>query len=140
MTEGASVGAAAQALLQSGSDQGLTGAVGTAPAGADADARFAAAMDQARERRAAAPATEAAVEPVNPTMQGVFDKLSGLDAQAKGLADEAKAAEASGGEFSPGEMVMLSVKAHEFMFNAQITSNMANRTSDGLSQLFRQQS
>ena len=134
MTEGALPGVAAQTLLQEGAPGGP---VSAAPG---ADARFAAAMDQARERQAAAPATEAAIEPANPAMQGVFDKLSGLDAQAKGLADEAKAAQASGGEFTPGEMVMLSVKAQEFMFNAQITSNMANRTSDGISQLFRQQS
>jgi len=40
---------------------------------------------------------------------------------------------------TPGEMVMLSVKCHEFMFHCQLTSNAANRTSDGLQQLFRQQ-
>ena len=41
---------------------------------------------------------------------------------------------------SPGEMVMLTVRCQEFMFHCQLTSNIANRTSDGLQQLFRQQS
>jgi hypothetical protein len=36
-------------------------------------------------------------------------------------------------------MIGLTVQCHEFMFNCQLTSNIANRTSDGLQQLFRQQ-
>jgi hypothetical protein len=36
-------------------------------------------------------------------------------------------------------MVMLTVKSHEFLFHSQLTANVANRTSDGLQQLFRQQ-
>jgi hypothetical protein len=36
-------------------------------------------------------------------------------------------------------MIMLSVRCQEFMFHCQLTSNVANRTSDGLQQLFRQQ-
>ena len=144
MTDAASLGAAAQSLLaqaagaQSAGAGQEAGVVGTANAGADA--RFAAAMDQARSQAAAPLATVDAVEAPNAAVKGVFDKLSSLDTQAKSLADEAKAAEASGGEFTPGEMVQLSVRAHEFMFNAQLTSNMANRTSDGLQQLFKQQS
>ncbi len=37
-------------------------------------------------------------------------------------------------------MLNLTVKCHEFMFHAELTSNVANRTSDGVQQLFRQQS
>jgi hypothetical protein len=36
-------------------------------------------------------------------------------------------------------MVMLTVKCHEFLFHSQLTANVANRASDGLQQLFRQQ-
>ena len=142
MTDAASLGAAAQSLLAQGAQAAEAGgSVGVVPAEqAGADARFAAAMDNARTQAAQPLATAEAVSPVNPTMQGVFDKLSSLDTQAKGLAEEARAAELSGGTMTPGEVVQLSVRAHEFMFNAQLTSNMANRTSDGLSQLFRQQS
>jgi hypothetical protein len=41
---------------------------------------------------------------------------------------------------SPSMMVNLSVRAQEFMFHCQLTSNIANRASDGVAQLFRQQS
>lgn len=148
MTEGASLGAAAQSLLSSssaGAGQDAGGVTAASPGqSGGADARFAAAMDhaqsQARTQAAAPLATAQAVEAPNAAMKGVFDKLSNLDGQAKNLADEAQAAQASGQEMTPGEMVQLSMRAHEFMFNAQLTSNMANRTSDGLQQLFRQQS
>ena len=45
----------------------------------------------------------------------------------------------AGTDLTPGEMVMLTVKCHEFMFHSQLTANVANRASDGLQQLFRQQ-
>ena len=148
------MGAAARSLPGQAQE---AGAVGAAPAqgtvqgvgqSAGADARFAQSMDRAVDRamdgarvQSAAPlATPQAVEAPNGAMKGVFDKLSSLDGQAKSLADEARAAQASGQEMTPGEMVQLSMRAHEFMFNAQLTSNMANRTSDGLQQLFKQQS
>ena len=139
MSEASGLGAAAQAFAQQGQEVGGVAATPSAEA-AGADARFAAAMDQARSQAAAPLAGPAAVEAPNAAMKGVFDKLSSLDGQAKNLADEAKAAQASGNEMTPGEMVQLSMRAHEFMFNAQLTSNMANRTSDGLQQLFKQQS
>ena len=49
------------------------------------------------------------------------------------------AAQAAGRDMSPSEMVQLTVRCQEFMFHCQLTSNIANRTSDGLQQLFRQQ-
>lgn len=145
MTEAASLGAMAQSLLAQGQEAGGVADAAAASGGAGgADARFAAAMDhaqsQARSQAAAPLATPQAVEAPNAAMKGVFDKLSSLDGQAKNLADEAQAAQASGQGMTPGEMVQLSMRAHEFMFNAQLTSNMANRTSDGLQQLFKQQS
>ena len=138
MTDG--VSAAAQvAAAASGGDQAQPEPPGGQAPGAEA--RFDAAMDRAREQAAAPLASEtAAADAVAPAVKGVFDRLAAIDGRAQRLADEAKAAEMSGSEFTPGEMVMLSVRAHEFMFHAQLTSNMANRTSDGLQQLFRQQS
>lgn len=101
---------------------------------------FEEALGRAEQRFAAQPpGAYANAEPSAP-LRTVVDKLSSIDGQAKSLADDAQKAVASGGDFSPGEMVMLSVRAHEFMFHAQLTSNMANRSSDGLQQLFRQQS
>jgi hypothetical protein len=40
---------------------------------------------------------------------------------------------------SPADMVMLTMRVQEFSFHCQLTSNIANRTADGLQQLFRQQ-
>ena len=59
---------------------------------------------------------------------------------ALGMAPPGGAAQASGSEMTPGEVVDLTMKCHEFMFHCQLTSNIANRTSDGIQQLFRQQS
>ena len=134
MTDGSGLASVLQASF---SVQGPQEAV---PQGAEvAQARFQAAMDQARETTAQPLATN---DPnaVAPAVKGVLDRLAAVDGRAQRLAEDAKAAELSGSEFTPGEMVMLSVRAHEFMFHAQLTSNMANRTSDGLQQLFRQQS
>lgn len=55
------------------------------------------------------------------------------------LSSLAQAAYDEGRALTPSEMVLLTVKCHEFMFHCQLTSNVANRTSDGLQQLFRQQ-
>lgn len=71
------------------------------------------------------------------TMMGALEQVNG---QASDLSAMAQQAENSGAGMTPGEMVMMTVRCHEFMFNCQLTSNMANRTSDGLQQLFRQQS
>ncbi|MBK1969664.1 MULTISPECIES: hypothetical protein [Brevundimonas] len=84
-----------------------------------------------------APAAPAEPNGVMKTMMGALEQVNG---QASDLAALAQAAEGKAGGMTPGEMVMMTVRAHEFMFNCQLTSNMANRTSDGLQQLFRQQS
>jgi len=66
-----------------------------------------------------------------------FEHING---EAARLASDAQASQAAGRDMSPSEMVMLTVRCQEFMFHCQLTSNIANRTSDGLQQLFRQQS
>lgn len=76
---------------------------------------------------------------VPPAMKGLFNALDQINVEAKSVSDHAADMEASGGQLTPGEMVMLTMKCQEFMFQAQLTSNIANRSSDGVSQLFRQQ-
>ena len=60
----------------------------------------------------------------------------------KGAEIGTRANELSSGvqEMTPSNMVMLTMEAHEFLFRAEITANVANRSSDGIQQLFRQQS
>jgi hypothetical protein len=88
---------------------------------------------------AQAPSGLGGPEALAPAMKGIFNQLEFVNGQASNLAAHAKAAEAKGAAITPGEMIGLTVQCHEFMFNCQLTSNIANRTSDGLQQLFRQQ-
>ena len=76
---------------------------------------------------------------VPPAMKGLFNALDQINVEAKSVSDHASDMEASGGQLTPGEMVMLTMKCQEFMFQSQLTSNIANRSSDGVQQLFRQQ-
>jgi hypothetical protein len=71
--------------------------------------------------------------------KGMFDALDQINVQARSVSDYATTAEASGGQLTPGEIVQLTMKCQEFMFQCQLTSNIANRSSDGVQQLFRQQ-
>jgi hypothetical protein len=73
-------------------------------------------------------------------MQALFKPLEHINAEASQLSAQAKTALDEGRALTPSEMVLMTVKCHEFMFHCQLTANVANRTSDGLAQLFRQQS
>jgi hypothetical protein len=72
-------------------------------------------------------------------MKGMFNTLDQINVEARSVSDYAATAEASGGQLTPGEIVQLTMKCQEFMFQCQLTSNIANRSSDGVQQLFRQQ-
>lgn len=79
-------------------------------------------------------------EPPSAAARALFEPLSHINSEAAQLHSDASAAAAAGRELTPGEMVNLTVRCQEFMFHCQLTANIANRTSDGLQQLFRQQS
>ncbi len=83
------------------------------------------------EARPAGGPSQAAVQLMKP-----FEHING---EASRLSLDANAARSAGRDMSPSEMVQLTVRCQEFMFHCQLTSNIANRTSDGLQQLFRQQ-
>jgi hypothetical protein len=92
---------------------------------------------------AAGPAAAGGVggpDSLGPAMKVMFSQLEKVNGEAKSVAQYASSATASGSEMSPGEVVQLTMRCHEFMFHCQLTSNIANRTSDGIQQLFRQQS
>ncbi len=76
---------------------------------------------------------------VPPALKSMFTALDQVNIQARSVSDYAASAEASGGQLTPGEIVQLTMKCQEFMFQAQLTSNIANRSSDGVQQLFKQQ-
>ena len=95
---------------------------------------FEKAFANAQERidRAAAQAIQSGVE-------SIFSTLKAVDAEAAGLSSLASEIEAGGLDLNPSDMVMMTVRSQEFLFHCQLTSNVANRTSDGIQQLFRQQ-
>lgn len=77
---------------------------------------------------------------LSPALKSMFTELEKVNGEARNVADYASSASAKGATMTPGEVVNLTMKCHEFMFHCQLTSNIANRTSDGIQQLFRQQS
>jgi hypothetical protein len=70
--------------------------------------------------------------------RSVMDTLNSLNGSAQSLG--AKALQLQHGQFRPSDMLMMTLKAQEFLFHCELTSNVANRTSDGVQQLFREQS
>lgn len=93
-------------------------------------AKFSAALD-----RAGGVGSAALPKPVGELLKA----LDGINVQARSVADYARTAEASGGQLTPGEIVQLTMRCQEFAFQCQLTSNIANRSSDGVQQLFKQQ-
>ena len=123
---------------------------GGASAGYGVSLTDVAAFEQAIERARGAVAQGVPTAPVTVTagthvgqtaagMEALFRPLDQINGQAVQLSSLAQAAYDEGRALTPSEMVLLTVKCHEFMFHCQLTSNVANRTSDGLQQLFRQQ-
>jgi len=105
---------------------------------------------QALERAGGAPAVrnDAGVQTAGETtaagesatakmMVNAFDSLNGAATKIEKLS---RAMSASATEMSPGQMLEMTMQCHQFLFQSQLTSNVANRTSDGVQQLFRQQS
>jgi hypothetical protein len=88
---------------------------------------------------AAGLAPASAPDALAPAMKAMFTQLEKVNGEAKSVGDYAKAAEAKGTSLTPSEIVGLTVRCQEFMFHCQLTSNIANRTSDGIQQLFKQQ-
>jgi hypothetical protein len=120
----ASAAGAAGAPVQVGYGVSLTDFGGFQQALAQASARL--------EARPAESSSEAARQLIKP-----FEHINSEAAQ---LSADARLAQSGAQEMSPGQIVALTVRSTEFMFHCQLTSNIANRTSDGLQQLFRQQS
>jgi len=89
--------------------------------------------------RADAIQTPVKVEP-SALAEALFAPLEYINEEAGALVEYAQNAVASGNELSPSEVVMLTARSQEFIFHSQLTANVANRTAEGLQQLFRQQS
>jgi len=95
---------------------------------------FQQALAQASGRLEAQP-----VQGVSETAKQLMAPFAHINGEASQIADAARIAESAGRDMSPSEMINLTMRCQEFAFHCTLTSNIANRTSDGLSQLFRQQ-
>lgn len=90
---------------------------------------FEQALAAGRDRTAGSPALQALLEP-----------LQRIDGEASQLSDRLNDTGSAVQPLSPSETVALTMRCHQFMFHCQLVSTAANRTSDGLQQLLRQQS
>jgi len=88
----------------------------------------------------AAATNPTAPDALAPAMKAMFSQLEKVNGEARSVSDYARTVQANGVQMTPGEIVQLTMRCEEFMFHCQLTSNIANRTSDGIQQLFRQQS
>jgi len=107
------------------------GMQGMSPQGAE---RFREALNRATAQVDGAAATN----PSNDAM-ALLKPLLDLNMGSTELAQQASLA-ADQKDLKPGDLMMLTMRSHEFLFQCELTSNVANRSSDGLQQLFRQQS
>lgn len=73
-------------------------------------------------------------------LRSVLQTLQNLNGNADSLGSKALELQMNQGPAQPGDMLMMAMKAQEFLFHCELTSNVANRTSDGVQQLFREQS
>lgn len=118
-------GISTQAISQIATQFGTPGA-----ASSDALQSFNAAFQQAQQRQ---------TENVDvSSLQSILSPLLALGEQSAEL--EAQVAPLSSSEYRPSELMMITMRSHEFLFRCELTANVANRASDGVQQLFRQQS
>jgi hypothetical protein len=95
----------------------------------------------------AAPANVAQTEQVAPVPQElsasiktVLDQFDSLNGHASQIGKLANQMQASGRDLQPSQIIDMTMRCQELVFQAELTSNVANRSSDGVQQLFRQQS
>jgi hypothetical protein len=123
------------------------------PAGANFSihdvARFEAAMSGDAGNAGGAPGAPQGVQPHaigggsdflnSPSIRALFEPLDNINKSTDSIMVNSQKLSANP-DAGPGEMVMMLMGAQKFMFECQMTSSVANRTSDGVQELFRQQS
>ena len=112
----------------SGGGIGASGGIG-----ADSVQRFQEAYDAAAARVDSAPS-----DPSNSTLTSLLNPLLGLNSDSLRLSQTAN--QAAQIEMKPSELMQFTMRSHEFLFHCELVANVANRSSDGMQQLFRQQS
>ena len=75
----------------------------------------------------------------SPAMQTLFSPLTQIDAAASQISTYAHDSVESGLPMSPGEALAFTAHVQEFGLMTQLTATAANRLSDGVQQVLRQQ-
>jgi GMP synthase-like glutamine amidotransferase len=102
--------------------------------GAQSVERFQEAYDAAARRIEHAAADNGAASGVS----SLLTPLLNLNSDSVRLAQQAN--QTAQTEMKPSELMQLTMRTHEFLFHCELVANVANRSSDGMQQLFRQQS
>jgi hypothetical protein len=112
-------------------------AAGAAPA---ANTTLPATFDVAHFNALYAAAGQPAVQPASKVAASESNGFRSVMATLESLNGRADVLGSLGKDVSkPGDMLMLTVRAQEFLFHCELTSNVANRSSEGVQQLFREQ-
>jgi hypothetical protein len=116
----------------------------TQPQASSYDVRdFAAALERSGGTQPPAGAAPAAgIAPSEPSegTRMLIAAINNLNGGAENINAVSQSMSGNVADVTPGQMMEMTMKCHQFLFQAELTSNVANRTSDGISQLFRQQS
>ena len=107
-------------------------------------------FDVAHFNAAYAPVAHTAAQSADPTakvsaseaggFRSVMVMLQGLNGRAESIGASASHTQNSQSRMTPADMLAMTTQAYEFLFHCELTSNVANRTSEGVQQLFQQQS
>lgn len=73
-------------------------------------------------------------------LRALLSAAENLNGGAENIRELSQALTANGADPTPGQLMQVTMAAHQLLFKAELTTNVANRTSDGIQQLFRQQS
>lgn len=139
-----------EAIQVAAMDPAMAGQAGTQGAGGAGQAQatpydirdFAAALERTggvAPQQQAAPVDLTPAQPSEGT-RALISAINNLNAGADNINALSQSMSGNIAELTPGQMMEMTMKCHQFLFQAELTSNVANRTSDGISQLFRQQS
>jgi hypothetical protein len=112
----------------------------TAPAHVDDIAKFRQSFADAAPANVAQTEQVAPVQELSASIKAVLNQFDSLNGHASQIGKLANEMQASGPDLKPSQIIDMTMRCQEMVFQAELTSNVANRSSDGVQQLFRQQS
>jgi len=122
-------------------DFAATQPAATAPAHVDDIAKFRQSFADAAPTNVVQTEQVAAVpQELSSSIKAVLNQFDSLNSRASQIGKLANGMRSSGRDLAPSQVIDMTMRCQEMVFQAELTSNVANRSSDGVQQLFRQQS